>query len=70
MHRDLFLLKDVSRILGVRPHRVNYAITSGGVTEPELRIGNRRIFQAEDISRLKRYFDAQKEKNEPKRTSI
>lgn len=49
-------LKDVARVLRVKPYRVDYALTNGLVEEPALRISNRRIFQAEDVERLARHF--------------
>ncbi len=49
-------LKDVSRLLNVRASRIHYAIITGAVAEPRLRIGNRRIFEAADIERLAAHF--------------
>jgi hypothetical protein len=39
-----------------RPHQITYAITSGLLPEPKVRIGGRRVFQDEDIERIARYF--------------
>jgi DNA-binding transcriptional MerR regulator len=52
----VFLLGEVARLLEMRPHQVAYAISSGLVPEPKLRIGNKRIFQADDIKRLRAHF--------------
>jgi hypothetical protein len=52
----VFLLGEVARLLKRRPHQVAYAISSGLVPEPKLRIGNKRILQAEDMKRLEMYF--------------
>ena len=41
------LLKDVSKLLGIRPHRIDHAIASGLVEEPKIRVANRRVFQKE-----------------------
>jgi DNA-binding transcriptional MerR regulator len=49
-------LKDVARLLKVKPYRVTYALTTGLVPEPTLRISNKRIFQAEDVRRLAKHF--------------
>jgi DNA-binding transcriptional MerR regulator len=49
---DLFLLGDVARRLGCRPHRIAYLLTSGLVPEPALRLGNRRVFDEGDIGRI------------------
>jgi DNA-binding transcriptional MerR regulator len=56
MTKKHFLLKDVARRLGIKPYRVVYALTTGLVAEPQLRISNKRIFQAEDIDRLAAHF--------------
>jgi hypothetical protein len=54
--KEHFLLKDVARKLGIKPYRVVYALTTGLVPEPELRIANKRIFTATDIERLAAHF--------------
>lgn len=51
-----FSLKDVARMLGVRSHRVGYAVSSGAVPEPDQRLGNKRVFTEEDIRRLAEHF--------------
>jgi hypothetical protein len=54
--KKLFLLSEVAGVLRKRPWQVAYAITSGMVPEPKLRISNKRIFVAEDIERLAAHF--------------
>ena len=54
-------LRDVAGILGVRPHRVVYAITSGRVPEP-LRISGRRMFAKEDVENLRRHFEDERQR--------
>lgn len=56
MRKKHFLLKDVARQLRVKPYRVVYALTTGLVPEPALRIANKRIYQEDDIARLREYF--------------
>lgn len=51
-----FLLGEVARILGRRPHQIAYLITTGQVPEPERRIANKRLFSETDILRLARLF--------------
>jgi DNA-binding transcriptional MerR regulator len=51
-HNELYLLGDVARALHCPPHRIVYLLTSGQVSEPALRLGNRRIFTTEDIKRI------------------
>ena len=52
-----FTLGQVARLLGKRPHLVVYAITSGHVPEPAMRIGNKRVFGEADTERLARHFN-------------
>ncbi len=49
-----YLLGEVAKILGRRPHQVAYSVTSGQVPEPEQRIANKRLFSERDILRLAR----------------
>jgi DNA-binding transcriptional MerR regulator len=49
-------LKDVSKLLGIRPHRIDHAIATGLVAEPKIRVANRRVFQQEDLNALKKHF--------------
>ncbi len=49
---DFSLLGDVARLLRTKPHRIVYLLTSGAVPEPRTRLGNRRLFTAEDIGRI------------------
>lgn len=51
-----YLLGEVAKILGRRPHQIAYSVTSGQVPEPEQRIANKRLFSVRDILRLARLF--------------
>jgi len=53
---DRYVLSDVARLLGKKPHQVTYALTSRAVPEPEERIANKRLFSRDDIVRLARHF--------------
>jgi DNA-binding transcriptional MerR regulator len=65
----LYLLSDVVRLVRKRPHQITYAITSGLLPEPQVRIGGRRIFQDEDIERIAQYFGVRLKKELPCRNS-
>jgi DNA-binding transcriptional MerR regulator len=52
MTQELFLLSDVARLLGVAPHRVAYLFMTRKLDEPQLRLGNRRIFTVADVQRV------------------
>jgi DNA-binding transcriptional MerR regulator len=56
MTKRHFLLKDVARLLKVKPYQIAYALSVGLVPEPELRISNKRVFSPEDIERLAKHF--------------
>ena len=45
MTRRHYLLKDVARVLKVKPYRIAYALSVGLVPEPQFRISNKRMFQ-------------------------
>ncbi|MGA2257228.1 MAG: MerR family transcriptional regulator [Thermoguttaceae bacterium] len=49
-------LGDVSRLLNIRPHRLEYAITNRLVREPAERIGGHRVFTLADVRRLAAHF--------------
>lgn len=49
-------IKDVSKLLGIRQHRIDHAIASGLVKEPAIRVANRRVFQKEDLDNLRKHF--------------
>ena len=56
MKQQHFLLKDVAKVLKVKPYQVAYALSVGLVEEPEFRTSNKRIFTVEDIARLAEHF--------------
>lgn len=49
-------LKDVCKLLGVQPYRIQHAFITGVVPETTLRVSGRRIFDADDIKRLADHF--------------
>jgi hypothetical protein len=56
MMKKHYLLREVSRLLKVKPYQIAYALSVGLVPEPELRISNKRIFLEDDIQRLAAHF--------------
>ena len=56
MNTKHYSLKDVAKMLKLKPYQITYALTVGLVPEPALRIGNKRIFVEEDIERLRGHF--------------
>lgn len=52
MIEDLFLIGEVSRRLNVPAHRIAYLFLTRKLAEPELRLGNRRVFNEGDVRRI------------------
>lgn len=55
-HTEWLSLPQVARTLGVKRSQVYYAHLSGRVPEPGTRLGNRRLYAPEDVTRLQEYF--------------
>jgi hypothetical protein len=66
MKKKHYLLREVARLLKVKPYQVSYAINVGLVPEPALRISNKRIFQEDDIQRLANHFGVELKSKERK----
>lgn len=49
-------LQTVSRLLGVRAHRIEYVLSNQIVAEPQLRIAGKRVFTTADVRRLAAHF--------------
>lgn len=56
MEQRYLLLKDVGQVLGLKAHQITYALATGQVPEPALRVANKRVFSTEDVERLARHF--------------
>lgn len=56
MDNQHLLLNDVARVLGLKAHQIAYALATGQVAEPALRVANKRIFGEEDVQRLAAHF--------------
>jgi DNA-binding transcriptional MerR regulator len=54
MTKQLFSLSDVSRQLNVPQHRIAYLFMTRKLPEPQLRLGNRRVFTLTDLQRVAR----------------
>ena len=57
-----YLLNEAAKMLGVPHYRIAFALTTGLVEEPPMRIGGKRIFRPEDIRRLAAHFGVEPEK--------
>ncbi len=56
MPKELFLLREAAKRIGVRPHQLDYAILSGFIPQPALRLGTMRVWTESDLQTAKRYF--------------
>lgn len=54
--QQLLGLGDVSKVVGIARHKIEYAIANGSIPEPELRIANKRVFTTDDVERIADYF--------------
>ena len=52
MAQQLYLISDVSRMLAVPAHRIAYLFMTRKLAEPQLRLGNRRVFNIADVQRV------------------
>ena len=57
---QIFGLDDVAKFLGVRTHRITYALVNNLVEEPRLRLTRRRIFTSADVDRLADHFGVER----------
>lgn len=58
MKQTYFLLSEVARLVGKKPHQLAYMLTNRVVEEPELRIGGKRAFSPEEVERIQRVVRA------------
>ena len=56
MTQNHYSLKEVATIVGVKAHRIAYAISNGYLPEPVERVTNRRIFTTADLQTALVYF--------------
>ena len=54
--QQLLGLGDVSRVIGIARHKIEYAIANGSIPEPRLRIANKRAFTTEELQNIADYF--------------
>ncbi len=64
MTKKLFLLGDAAKLANVKPYQLTYAISSKSLPEPELRLGNLRIFTESDVQDAIRHFSRKPRKKE------
>ena len=63
MTQTKFILNEVAKIAGVKPHVIAYAISVGNLPEPTLRIAGKRVFSAKEVEAIKTYFENRNKKD-------
>jgi hypothetical protein len=53
-----YILSEVARAVGCKPYQLAYMLSNGEIDEPKLRIGNRRVFSHEEVTRIKEIVKA------------
>lgn len=64
MPQTQFILSEVAKLIGVKPHVIAYAISSQNLPEPSLRIAGKRIFSTKEVEAIKKYFASRPKKEE------
>ena len=59
--KEHYLLGEVSRVLGRKPHQIVHLLTTGKIPEPQQRIANKRLFSAEDVEQTGSPFQGEPE---------
>ena len=56
MTQHHYSLKEIATLVGVKPHRIEYALRNGYLKEPAERVSNRRAFSPTDLQAAMIYF--------------
>jgi len=67
MTQQHYSLKEVAKIVGVKAHRISYALGNGSLSEPVERITNRRMFTEADVEAARKHFASQPKVGRPAR---
>lgn len=56
MHTNLLPIGEVAALLGVRKHRIEYALAEKMIPEPQTRFLGKRVFAPADVLRIAVFF--------------
>ena len=56
MHQELLSTGQVAKLIGIRRHRIEYAIHNGLLPDCKIRVGNKRAFDKKEIENIAEYF--------------
>lgn len=54
--KNLKTTKEVATLLKIKEHKLNYAMRTGRLAQPKLRMANRKIFTPKEVKRVADYF--------------
>ena len=54
-----YSINEVAKLIGVKAHRLSYAISNGYLPEPAERVNNKRLFTPDDMRAAALYFSAE-----------
>ena len=60
MNQQLYSTVQVARLVGVTEYRLAYAHRTGQLAEPKHLVANKRVYTADDVRRVREYFDNKK----------
>ncbi len=53
---NIYSTGQVARLLGLRPHQLEYAHASQALAEPTFRFLGKRVYRADDVRRVAEHF--------------
>ncbi len=54
--QQLLAIGEISRMIGIARHRIEYAVSNGAIPEPQIRVANKRAFSPEEVQNIADYF--------------
>lgn len=70
MKQTQFILNEVAKIVGIKAHVIAYAISAGHLPEPKLRIFGKRVFSANEVQAVRKYFESRTKKKKQEATNV
>lgn len=54
--QQLLAIGEISRMIGIARHRIEYAVSNGAIPEPKVRVANKRAFSRVEVQNIADYF--------------
>lgn len=58
MTTKLYSISEVAEIFKKQIYQINYLLVTGKVPEPANRVAGKRLFDADDINRIREFFES------------